>query len=101
MLLGHRCCCESIKDYKNAIRYYENASEINPFAIESMLHLGFTFEKMGELLEAIRCFKKVLRRDIYNLIATEKIGYLYFKLNMHEKGIKYLLDAREINPHNA
>ena len=56
---------------------------------------------MGEMLEAIRCFKKVLRREFTNLMATKKIGYLYFSLNMHDKGIKYLLDARELDPTNS
>jgi len=81
MLFGHRSACDSIKDYPAAIKYYQAASELNPFSIDAMSCQGLIYEKMGDNLEAIRCFKKVLRREKTNFQATEKIGFLYFKTN--------------------
>jgi len=70
MLLGDRCVCPLLKLYKEGIAHYNKASELNPFSVEAMVQQGITFEKMGEIADAVRAFKKALRRDPTHFLST-------------------------------
>jgi tetratricopeptide (TPR) repeat protein len=96
LLLGDREYCG--KKYNEALEHYAAASEVNPYSVEVMIKMGLCYEKMREFDDAIRCFKKGLRRDKTSFLATYRLGCVYIRNNQKDKGLAKLQEAYAMNP---
>ena len=55
--------------------------------------LGLVYEKLREFDQAIDCYKRACRRDPAAFIPLMRLGLVYIRNNLKEKGLKQLLLA--------
>lgn len=86
------------------IENYKKIIELNPQNINKYLQeLGNIYEKIGMNIEAINCYKQVLKTEKQNIsiigVLSNQIGVCYYNLNKFEKAIEYfkkVLTIKEI-----
>ncbi|MEQ8192140.1 MAG: tetratricopeptide repeat protein, partial [Candidatus Eremiobacterota bacterium] len=90
--------------YKEAIKYFDKAIEINPKDVEAWNNKGYTFIKLGKYEEAIKCFDKAIEINPKDAEAWNNKGHAfkemckYESINCFDKAIKWCNKAIEINP---
>lgn len=86
------------KDYKGALKIYEEIVGINPNNIDSLLNIGIFYFDSWDLKKAEEFFSKALQIDPNNVLANFDMGSLKGEQEQREEEIKYYLKAIEINP---
>jgi len=65
------------KDYKNSLKYYNEASVISNSSTESLLGLIYPYYAMGKLDIVEELYEKILNKDEFNYTANLKLGQIY------------------------
>ena len=66
----------SVRDYERAISLFEKALEHRPGEIEAKVSIGVAKRGLGDLVEAERIYKDVLKEDPNNPLALFNLGIL-------------------------
>lgn len=91
MLFGDRMASPAHNDYNKAIEFYLEAAEHLPTSADVFIKLGLCYEKLREFDDAIKYFKKALRRDKTAFKPLFRLGLVFIRNNLKEKGLKHLL----------
>ena len=89
------------KKFKEAIKYYKKALDIDPKYISSILNMGTVLQKIGENEMALEKFLSALKLDKNLYIAKNNIGYILNRQGKYNEAVIELLDAININPNFA
>ena len=81
VLLGEIKFSAKKRLYPEALNHFAQASEIDPYSVEVMIKMGLCYEKMREFDDAIRCYKKGLRRDKTSFSAMYHLGAVQVRNN--------------------
>jgi tetratricopeptide (TPR) repeat protein len=95
------------QDYTNAIANF-TAAEIqlkvsnNPDLREALcFHLGTTYERMGDIPQAVRCLEECLKLDPTNASALNYLGYIWADRGENlQRALKLIESALQIEPDN-
>jgi tetratricopeptide (TPR) repeat protein len=90
-----------LKDYENAIVYYDKAIEINPKYGDAYNHKGYALSALGRKEEAIACCEKVIEIDPEYTYAYFNKGIALSDLGRKEEAIASYDKAIEIDPQFA
>ncbi len=80
------------KNFELAKKNFLKAIEINE-NVDSLSELGRIYSNENNFDQAIKCFEKVLIKDPNHKKTNLRIGNMYFQLNEHKKGLKYIQNA--------
>lgn len=107
LLLGN--CYNYLKQYENAVTYYQNALELDPGYEEAINNLGITYrdagryfgEEKGDLAKALSYLEKAysMRPDEYETLRL--LGVAYGIKGDAQKAIFYFNEALKQNPDDA
>ena len=87
-----------LKEYDNAILYFQKAIELDPKYSEAYYNLGTTYTNKGNLDKAIQCYKKAIELNPQISIVYNNMGVAYEEKGDNEKAIKCYEKAIEIDP---
>lgn len=85
---------EAIKVYEELLKYEENDPQI-------LCYIGECYEKLGNLPDALRSFKKSLRIDNNFGDGLFGISLVYFDKKRYNIGEQYIYDALKVDPENS
>ena len=91
-------CYHKIEDYRNAVEYYIQAEEMNPFDSKLYTHRAAALMSTNDLELAIGDLKRALSLDPGNDEAYYYLGNWYFENFKLKQAIKSYNRALEINP---
>lgn len=92
-------------DYKEAIKFYDKALELNPENINAWIQKGISQQKLGQKEEAnksfhkaIECFDEILKNDPENIVLWMGKGDIFNNMGNVEEAIKCYDKVIEIKP---
>ena len=91
---------DALKDYKNAIKAYEEIIKINSNTPDIYKLLGDSQIKVLDYNEAIYSFKKALEKKPDKFQSIYDYGMILAKCLHHEEALKYLRAALKIDPNH-
>lgn len=78
------------KDYRNALKHYDEYLKINPKEIKILHNIGATLEQLDLWSDAIPYYEKILEQDSNNTGALNNLGLAYEELGkFYDAGIFY------------
>ena len=86
--------------HADAITSFKNAARLQPNDATPHFHLGASFEELGDLNEALRCYRKSLDLEEKENEARilNNIGALLAKLNKNKEALAAFAEAEEADP---
>ena len=99
-LLGDLENSEKVKNYKQALEYYREASSLKSNKLEIYIKIGMTSEKLRDYEDAISNYKKALRRNKNHFESLFLLGKVCIKSNHLKEGMEALIRANKIDPNN-
>lgn len=87
-----------IKDYKNALLYYNKALDIKPLALDFINKKGIALMQLKRWDEAEKVFQSVLMENAYNTVALNNLGYLFAQNGKLEEAQKQYDKALLLDP---
>jgi len=91
----------TVRDYKKALLFFEKAMQIstNKHQIsESYKCLGATYDKLGDMENAIKYTKKVLDINPNDADALNNAGYFFLTMQQYELAYNHLIKSLDIYP---
>lgn len=96
--------CAELKEYSEAIEFYEKALIINPKEVGLNLSIGLAYSKKGDFDSAISCYEKILNhednsKDFRKIKAGAylNIANIHYGQNNFDKAIELLKKSIELN----
>lgn len=86
------------EDYKNAIKYYQNALKIESKNVDVQLNLARAFAKNKEYENSKAAFIELIKNDGKQWIAYIELAKVCLQLNENNLAEGYLLTLKEKNP---
>ena len=86
------------KDKENAMKYYENALELNPYFEDAMLNLGQIYKNMGRFVDAEDLYTRALKSNPKCTACLFKLGLLYHEMEKYVKAINHFEKTIEYIP---
>jgi tetratricopeptide (TPR) repeat protein len=83
---------------EDAARAFEEALQIDPSHVDSLLKLGYAHFHMGDLAGAMDAYNKVLEIDVTNADAWNLKGLVYYRQKNHEQALECVEKAIDSNP---
>ena len=80
-----------------ALVHYEEALNIKPDNIETRINLGFVYQSLGQLEEAIEQYESILSSNPEDEEVLNNLGIIYRDLGHTDEAISYYKKALEIN----
>lgn len=80
------------KNFESAKINFLKAIEINE-NIDSLSELGRIYSNENNFDEALKYFEKVLTKDPNHKKTNLRVGNMYFQMNEHKRGLKYIQKA--------
>jgi tetratricopeptide (TPR) repeat protein len=77
------------RDYNNALKYFDEALEINPNNANDWFNKGFSLAELGKHNEAIDCYDKVLEIDPNSVYAWNGKANALNGLGEYTEAIKF------------
>ena len=89
------------KQYKEAIEQFDRAIEIyDKESAQAYHNRGWAYELNGNIEKAIPDYEEALRRNPYQVISGEKLGYIYYKKGDYENAIRVGEIVLKYDPEN-
>jgi tetratricopeptide (TPR) repeat protein len=89
------------KQYKEAIEQFDRAIEIyDKESARAYYNRGWAYELNGNIDKAIPDYEEALRRNPYQVISGEKLGYIYYKKGDYENAIRVGEIVLKYDPEN-
>lgn len=113
ILLGKAHCSFHLKDYKGALKLYQDIYRMNPLMQPDVrIGIGLCFFKLGDLDKALYAFERVLKRDPENMMVYVYAAVTLFnqaKLDLKspesvaliKKAVSYLTTAHKKDKNNV
>jgi tetratricopeptide (TPR) repeat protein len=83
---------------EEAARSFEEALQIDPGHVDSLLKLGYARFHMGDLAGAMESYNKVHEIDVTNADAWNLKGLIYYKQKNYEQALECVEKAIDSNP---
>lgn len=83
---------------EDAVRAFEEALQIDPGHVDSLLKLGYAQFHMGNLAGAMESYNKVHEIDVTNADAWNLKGLIYYRQKNYEQAIECVEKAIDSNP---
>ena len=77
-----------IKDYKNAIKWYEKAVKADPKFVEAYDNMGAAYRRSGDLENAKKCYNKSIELYPQGNMAHQNLGIVYWIEKKNDKAIE-------------
>ena len=77
------------KDKENAMKYYENALELNPYFEDAMLNLGQIYKNMERFVDAEDLYTRAFKSNPICTACLFKLGLLYHEMEKYVKAINH------------
>jgi tetratricopeptide (TPR) repeat protein len=90
--IWHGLDCIDSKQYEEAIKYFNEGLEIDPFSSDFWLFKGICYNKMKSPIEAQECLEKI-DWDRYFIHA-----FHLYRIRQFKKALRYFEKGIEINP---
>ena len=87
----------NLKEWKNAIKYYEKILIFEKELYKIFTNIGVSYFKLGKINKSIDAFKKSIKNNPNFGLAYNNLGISYLELGMHEKAIKQFVSALKLN----
>ncbi|MGD0591626.1 MAG: tetratricopeptide repeat protein [Bacteroidota bacterium] len=87
-----------LKEYDNAILYFQKAIELDPKDAEPYAILGAVYNQKGNLVKAIQCCEKAIELNPGFSGAYNNLGLAYKNKGDFDKAIQLFHKAIELNP---
>jgi tetratricopeptide (TPR) repeat protein len=87
-----------LKEYDNAILYYQKSIDLNPNNASPYINLGLAYHDKGNLDKAIQVLQKAIDLNPQNSMAFNNLGAAYAAKGNLDKAIELYEKAVEINP---
>lgn len=88
--------------YDEAIEYLNKAFDLDPLNIRPLCTKGIAYEKLGKYNESMDCYDEAIILNPNDAYAYELKGTLFLiGLKDYDNAIKYLNQAKKINPKNS
>ena len=85
---------ERNQKFKEAETYFRKSLDLAPDFAEALNYLGYMWAERGENLEeAHRMIERAVRSEPKNAAFLDSLGWVLYKLNRPQEGLKYLLQA--------
>jgi TolA-binding protein len=81
----------ALRQYREAIRYYEQAIGVNPGADYALYQVGNSYYRLDQTFEAVQAFRRLLRQFPESRLreqAMYNIGYIYFLSGNYTQAIE-------------
>lgn len=89
-----------LNNFHDAAEYFQQALEIEPYHIPTLLALGASFEHSRQFKRAEEIFSQVIEREPSNFDAYTKLGEVYLDCGKTELAIAKFKKAHELVPFN-
>lgn len=86
-----------MRDYKVALRYFNNSTQINPLSFDAWLYKGLTHEKIDQHEAAINSYKKAIDIDSKSERAWNNIGWNFYQMHKYPEALEAFEKSRVIN----
>ena len=86
------------RDFPRAEKHFREALEQDPEAFEPLVNLGGALLTLGKLDEALKFNLYAVLRRPKDALANSQLGMNYFALGDLDRGLKYLTNAKGIDP---
>ena len=86
------------KDKENAMKYYENALELNPYFEDAMLNLGQIYKNMERFVDAEDLYTRAFKSNPMCTACLFKLGLLYHETEKYVKAINHFEKTIEHDP---
>ena len=84
--------------YKEAVAYFERATEIKDDDMYAWFYLGVSYMKLKKYKKAIEAFEdKVLSIDPLHIHSMQNLAFLYREIGNNQKSFEYLQQVEQIN----
>jgi tetratricopeptide (TPR) repeat protein len=83
---------------EDAARAFEDALQIDPGHVDSLLKLGYTRFHMGDLAGSMESYNKVHEIDVTNADAWNLKGLIYYRQKNYEQALECVEKAIDSNP---
>jgi len=91
---------EELREYDNAILYYQKSIDIESNYIVAYNNMGNVYSKKGNTDKAIKIYQKVIEIDPNNVSAYSNIGAVYAAKGNYDKAIDRYQKAILLDPNN-
>lgn len=81
-----------------AENYFDNALAVDSSGIQLWYNKGKYLQDIGRLEDAKKCYKAILRRDLFNQFAHYNLGCIYLKQQDFESGANHFSEVIYTNP---
>ena len=88
-------------EFKDALKYYQEATEKSPDDIEAWSGLGGCYDGLDKPEEAIAAFQQAIRIDPQNVAGYFNLGRYYSKLERYPEAVAAYHQATKIDPDHA
>ena len=89
------------KQYNEAINEFDRAIEIyDKESAQTYHNRGWAYELKGQTEKAIPSYEEALRRNPYQVISGEKLGYIYYKKSDYDNAIRIGEHVLKYDPDN-
>lgn len=85
-------------EFKNALKYYKEATEKSPEDTVAWYGLGSCYNGLDQPEKAIAAFEQVIRIDPMNADSHYHLGQYYLKLERYEEAIRVYRQAIQLEP---
>jgi tetratricopeptide (TPR) repeat protein len=86
------------KEYKKGIKCYDQALEIDPNNLDSLLKKGSALQDLGKYDKAIECYDKSLKLNPDSYMALNNKGMILLGLKRFDESIEYFDKSLKIKP---
>jgi predicted Zn-dependent protease len=84
-----------------AVPYAETAAQLAPHDAHALQLLGNLYERQGHLYDAMQIYRKLLERAPDNIMAINRLGWLYISFGWSKEACALLEPAVRTHPHYA
>ncbi|MCO6448424.1 MAG: protein kinase [Ignavibacterium album] len=91
--------CFYTKDFKKALKYYNESIDLNPNDGDTWCNLGYCNKSLSNYKEAISCFNTAIKLNPKHARAYNGLGSCYFEQKNYHMALLDFLEAVEIDPY--
>jgi tetratricopeptide (TPR) repeat protein len=87
--------------YENALIEFKKAKNKGCRTEENYQYLASSYGKIGEYNEAVKVYEEAFDNLYYSIDLYDKLGWMYFKINKVDEGIKRVKDGLKLYPNSS
>ncbi len=84
------------RDYKTALKYFDEAVASNAAPLETVFNRGLTYGKQGNVQQAIREYRYVVKNNAFHFEANFNLGIAYIEAKQYDNAAQTLRQAAQL-----